>query len=152
MPRFCDERKWNAAVANQLVKIGNRINNLTWHKKHRDENLTGESISVHGTGVWPAVNEGAGASVWTWGDEPLKIRCTASLAVSPCWGLGCVWESVSLFSPELWSYNASDLSSIFCLPCCPVCVYSWAGRCDSTAANAQWERWPGLSFGTDRLC
>lgn len=29
MPRFCDERKWNAAVANQLVKIGNRINNFT---------------------------------------------------------------------------------------------------------------------------
>lgn len=58
MPRFCDERKWNTAVANQLMKIGNRINSLTWHKKHAGmKNLKGESISFHGSGVWPAVNE-----------------------------------------------------------------------------------------------
>ena len=145
MPRFCDERKWNAAVANQLMKIRNRINNLTWHKKHAGmKNLTGLSISFHGSVVRPAVNGGARASVWTWGDVALQIRCTASLAISPSWGGG---GSVSLFSSELWSSNASDLSSISYLPCCPVHACSWAGWCDSTAANTQFERWPGLPFG-----
>lgn len=100
MPRFCDERKWNAAVANQLVKIGNRINNLTWHEKHAGmKNLTGESIGFHGAGAWPAVNEGAGASVWTWGDEPQKIRCTASLAVFPSWGGFCSLPSFEALMP-----------------------------------------------------
>ena len=98
MPRFCDERKWNAAVANQLMKIGNRINNLTWHKKHAGmKNLTGLSISFHGSVVRPAVNRGARASVWTWGDVALQIRCTASLAISLSWGGGLFLCSLPSF-------------------------------------------------------
>lgn len=59
MPRFCDERKWNAAVANQLVKIGNRINKLTWQKKHAgmEKNKTWlERQAFIGSGAWTAVN------------------------------------------------------------------------------------------------
>lgn len=126
MPRFCDERKWNAAVANQLLKIGNRINNLTWHEKHAGmKNLTGQSINFQVCSVWPAVNEEEGASVWACGDVSLKIKCTSSSAFSSSWGGG---GSSSLFSPQLWSSFASDLSSISYLQCRPVHVCSWAGQ------------------------
>ena len=125
MPGFCDERKWNAAVANQLAKIGNRIANLTWEEKHAGmEILTGELISFRGSGVRPAVNEGAGGGGGGGGllggrgeTGLLRIRGTAPSLIAGGGG-----GSVSLF--EALILLICHLGAAPAAQCAP------AGRCD----------------------